>query len=1381
MKQNILNWSSLSWEHFQRVCVDIADTVFSGYSFVEYLKKGNNQQGIDLITTIKDGKYLVIQCKHENQTPASIDKIIKKFLEGKFGNQSSHFVLATTADFQTEAMQTHLEGIKDRLKKQGITFEPWDVNFIEGKLKHQFTWVAYYFNLQSAQTFCSERIKTPTQIKDEFGDKYIHRKVLAFNSSAIPGTPSWYAKAHSSEILISFLERERISAKRICLLGDPYQGKTALLNRTAYEAGLLSIPFMPIMIELKKTNIRPIEEILNLNGEWKIVPLGDLIIFIDGLDEVPSNKFRECITHIYEFSQAYPRLNIVVSCRKLFYFLFSLETRLREFDFFELKELGHQDVKKHVGSFLKNKSESFFTKASQLSLETLLTEPFYLTELLKSYTEPPFKMLDSKSAIIENFIKKTIDGAAGRPMSNGSDFKHIQHAYRVVIQKFAFALQLSGLNAMPEDSVTQLFTALELEMLQHSGLLTVNSFQWSFTSALFQEFLCARILTKLDYDHVASLTTLGKQRVKIKAKWMQTFLTLVSMASHENGLATKYLHLLNQDNIELIFQTDRTKYNETLRTDALNLLLDRADKKNIGPMHVYEWRIAAFIDSDKSAREELISRLSAKKSSYSVKILCVNLLSCLPLSTQEQERLCEIILKGIPLIANHYYAAKCVDLLGQCNHYNEKTARQLTSLKKLNEEHTYRDAVYRYLHKTSLADVCYEYGLEGTSILFAYNREINHVGSEDELIRFLTSTNELKNLEALLKQIISENWTNFLEYRSIERRTIFTALVTAGVRVYKKNTAIVFSFCEFIIKLKNKQRLEEFSELDNFFEMTGTRSIAAMMFTQEIFNGNGFQYGCFFDKKDLPMLFYEMEEKGSSIARLGPMVNSLHNAGKTDLAVYLSEICDELWEIEFPDHDDGAIRRWEIFELLKQENDGKYFKSAHVFAKAVKALFAYYKTKNLSKKHFFITEDAPDKLKKIASHLMFNFLLKWATHNGEANLDSCLQLLGNEKNFEKFKVYEAFDLATNDRVSASMYKAFLEEYYRNEIKDARFSNCYFVSEGKMMQKRNEIFLFQIYWRYAFDTPYEILFEMLWADREGANSLKESGGNGRKSFSLELVEKMDSHHIQDLQSAVSAHLHSGIENDNVFATHAAFAEYFMMDDVNNLILKRINKPSVPTFDIPYLGRIYLALNGTPESLMPILEKLKYENHYILTLLKFLQPYKPTGLELFLEQYLSDKKITDENRVAVARMLASLGNSMGFSFLVQYIADLKSIPNSIQSSMDITTIDTSFALNQLYKISSHLMDDIRGMPRETPKEILLEWLFQFALKSEDDLQLVLAFFEKVRVQFKKHPNSKDCFYYTERCIDRFRETGIDKFDLSHIAGELAQIPQRGFDLI
>lgn len=131
--------------------------------------------------------------------------------------------------------------------------------------------------------------------------------------------------------------------KYLNILGAPGAGKSTFLKKMGLEALLpksdnnnfnskYNHSCIPVYIDLKQFKNEEIDLIQIITKEFfycnfpesdnfilKCLQNGRLLILLDGLDEVPSDKIDQVITHIQDFSNKYKKNRYITSCRTAFY------------------------------------------------------------------------------------------------------------------------------------------------------------------------------------------------------------------------------------------------------------------------------------------------------------------------------------------------------------------------------------------------------------------------------------------------------------------------------------------------------------------------------------------------------------------------------------------------------------------------------------------------------------------------------------------------------------------------------------------------------------------------------------------------------------------------------------------------------------------------------------------------------------------------------------------------------------------------------------------------------------------------------------------------------------------------------------------------------
>ncbi len=159
---------------------------------------------------------------------------------------------------------------------------------------------------------------------------------------------------------------------------------------------------------------------------------------------------------------------------------------------------------------------------------------------------------------------------------------------------------------------------------------------------------------------------------------------------------------------------------------------------------------------------------------------------------------------------------------------------------------------------------------------------------------------------------------------------------------------------------------------------------------------------------------------------------------------------------------------------------------------------------------------------------------------------------------------------------------------------------------------------------------------------------------------------------------------------------------------------------------------------------------------------------------LVKALEDSNSTEDVKIESAKHLATLAELRGFKFLTEFIRVNKRSPYSIQGHLSIHNVDTISALKELKDLMYLVLDkqyEDGNHFSETAKNILIELLYGFAGKSEEDLQKVISFCEKAERNLSKigYTNSTDFNFFINRMVENFRssnETGKAIFEIKNI---------------
>lgn len=1376
-----LNWEKISWEEFQTLTIHFAQNEYPDTRFEEFLKKGHAQEGVDLQSFIRsDASYIFIQCKREkNLNLYDLKIIISEFELSDQRKLASEFILSTSADLQKPDLQKFLKQTAKRLKIQyGILFKSWDHNYLDEQLKGHYSIIHSYFGKEDADRHAFRPQRFHIRSENKPVPDFIPR--LAYDFSIKDETVhTGYHFSKKTTTLKKIFEQNRMLSKQICLIADAYQGKSYLLQQTAYDLEQIETPFKPFLINIKNFPVQPIESLLNLlYGEWKSIPAKDLVLIFDGMDEVPADQFEDALREINLFSIAYPYISLIFSCRKLFYTRFHVNSVLDTFNTYELYPLQFYDVNDYLRKKLGNKFSKFLEAVSRAEINNLLYHPFYLTNLVNSFSKPPYRLPANKIQVLESFIKDSFSKQQERRTKSGQ-LHHQEVKYKKAIQKLAFALQLSGLNAFTDEQVQELLTDQEIELLQHNTLITFTANHWSFTNALFQEHLAALILSRLTYDQIIIHVTVGKKIKKIKSKWIQTISSLFSILEPSDERSKQLITFIEEDNIELIFLAERSMFSPAFRFEVLKSLLKRLQKFQIRPLLVYEDQIAAFIDHDPETVNWLIKQFTNKKYSKLNQSTILRIIGSLSSLHDSQQIFASKAAGQIENTTDAYmvkliFASLAHHKIGDKHFIEKMTTSPLTI------HHDFRDGLYELILALGLVDAFYEFTLDGYKALIQHNKETTHHTSEKNFENLLLASNHLINIKKLFLALQQSDWIEYYDRHSFQGKDFIQAAFNKAIALYKLDNTIVFPIMGYIKTLGSKHIREEFfKEIEHFFDQTNSHNLAIRIIIDDVLNGKDWELNALLRKDVFDYLLFEFDLLPLNISNLNSCYSALYYKQKLDIAEELKDL--------MIDYTEGKILQpvqvysdYQKFENLKKENDLKFIKSQSAFRKGVSSFFKSLNKDKISEDELFIEFETNRELKKKSvSNFIYNFLLRWIRpQDKKVYLNQALKNIDSTEYFEFFRAKEILNYNFFDSNNKEFLDAILRKYFCHEITKVNFQNCIWEEGITTYSERKQKLLGQIFEKYAFDTKPELLMELVWVDMSGPRNLEPHHlSASKKSISELIIGKLKDEDLELFRNTILHNIEKGIKSSSVLGTHIGLCKHLQISEATDIILSLIlnNKfGRLPAYDII---TIYLDLGGDLSQLLGFFQDIKdYNSFDYIFMIEKLKEIFPKEIINSLNNCISSAKVTEARKLDAAVELCNLGQEKGFVFLAGYMKTKSGFPDLIHVKLDIRNLDTDFVLSQLSDLMFMLLDPAFKTNHfdESPKHAIIDWLYLLASKSEEDLEKIVSFIYKMKKELQPtYPNSEDLLWYATNAVERFRDSDKTIKNLDQVKSILADI--------
>jgi hypothetical protein len=1369
------DWEHLSWPDFQKLCLHLGQNIFKGVNFDEYLKAGNAQEGIDIISVQQpEGKAITIQCKKEKKiTIGNVQKIIQEFEKGYYATHSSIFILATSASLDKKTVD-YLNTQKLRLRQQlQVELQHWDRSFFEEQLKHHYTLVAAFFNAQTADAHCFTPFTIPVDQKPTEIEDFIERRVIPFRSGLKPDQHWYYYRNTETTTLATLFNEERLKTRHFCLVADAYQGKSMLLKQTAWQLTKVKLPFTPLFVECKYLVSQSIQQVLNeVFGQWKTIPAKDLIIFIDGLDEIPSNKFQEMLTHINSFAKAMPYVSLIFSCRRIFYEQYEIGKYLEHFDIYELHPLSTEDIYNYIEIKLPANHKKFDKFIHGAGLSNFLYYPFFLTSLVQTFDDNPRRMPNSKAKILEQFIERSLDRQRTRNIKGGMPLKEKIVLYKSTIQRLALTLQLSGLNSITNEQLQLLFSTDEVELLKHNTLLTKHNDQWSFSNALFQEHLAALGLVNMPYEKIISLVSVGRRIKKIKTKWIETTSSLLSLLDKTQETYQKLLVFVENDNIELLFTTERSKFDSSQRLSLLQKLIEKCTAKKIRPILIYEEKIAGFIDGDERAIKLLIEVLFDEQSPFVVKRTVCRILLYLNNLLGQRQNYFDQATTFLSRTDNILLACQVIEVLSEFDLGDRSTVELLVSFSEFCEHHSYRSAVYQYIIVKKLVDDYYQFGLSGIKYLTLDNRKTHDIGSETWFDSFLVNTNKSSLLKNLIVSLSNQEWIEYLEKHSIHKQHLLKLVIGKAIQLQEKDPFIIFAVIDLTSSLGRKYLRDEYTAIDAYFMGTNTFDLAVRIAIKDLLSQDGWKLATLIREESFDYLMWEWDQlQQTDTKNLRIWLGGLRHKNST-ASNKLYKLLQDMTEGTLYGKEDLEETNFAKSEKQRRINDFIYIKSQKDLKIGIEKFFKAYGKQQIEEQDIYVHFDGSIKRINADSNFVYRLLLFWRNEDGMAQLSDALNFIKNNTNFEKFRAKEIFEYQFNNVPEEQMLLDILGNFFLEHLKFLDFTNCLKEDNYESLHA----FIGHIFNKFGFDAPASELMELIWTDTDGIRSIEHNELNKKTSLSQKIIAKLNKPELAVFKQKVISNLRTGIMQTGVLGNHLRLCRHLKIDEAVEIIHELLTEGKSLDVNKGDMLNIYLELGGALENLLDYFKTMTdYGYEYFHFVGKFVD-YFPAEVHASIEKCFYSANLPPNNKVKAAQFLCCLGDIAGFEYLVNRMETEKVSPYSIQSYNNISALVTSKALNCLAGKHHLLVEPDKAKHfSDSPKNLMIEWLQIFAMKGEDDLYQVIQYYDIAYENLKtKHSNAENLLWYEEQVIEKFRGSDKTVYSIKKVKEILDTIP-------
>ncbi len=1196
--------------------------------------------------------------------------------------------------FKEERLQSagYYKNFKHREDFQGQVFE-FILNYVE-----------------NYKVIIGDRLPIPT-IKYEKISNYFTRKVIS--KKDLESKEFYFLSETLAYDTVDLVKKHN----KIVLLGNAGTGKTVELKRIAEDFSKDDTPLYPQLIFLNKYVDQNIEQFLPPN--WKKLPENQLIVILDGLDEIESKNKRDFIRKIEQFSEQYPNTTVIVSCRTNFYLSGSEQSAgtLKGFDTYILKDLQYPEIEKYIQQKFAAKASRFFEEINKNQLQPLLKIPFYLVKLVDLF-EVNNDLPNSKALIFEHLLISRIT----------FDEDHFRttielNEYRVnivrTLEHVALGMEALGRNYILGDELKRLIPDLTLrDLIKHCTTWKTEDegITWQFEHNNIQEYLAAKILSRQPLDIIKDFVSFQPEYKKIIPSWVNTFSFLLSI-SGDSELLNWILE--NQPEIAIKFEPDKIEDSSKIKIfkDVFNYYKERQiwiDRDKF----IYD-EIGRFGQLDEII-DFLLSEIEEAKH-YTTLSNAIKILGTMRLSHSFKGRASDLLLKAAINKLDTGITAQvqqdALMALSALKINSKDIVDQIVSELRDSKSDWVRYGLYYFLHTGDFLDDYIDIFLEGIIYARFYLSSANIQRSRlgNERLELIEGLKKVKSPEAIIKVV-----SHFIDHKK-DLHDLFIGkhdvsfLAENASKAYSSDSSILDLAVNFSLSMLDNHLNEEASQFIRFFESTDTRFLAFQKALGEQSHYKEDFLAALANDQCLEHIIEQYERKNISEDDIWRFIHSLRWKNE-DLFKKFYEHINDKFDNKFiltPERDyekERKERGQRDFDLLFNKKD---------VIDEIRQIFEVENQPAFSKKELF-------KLRtKHWPNLYYSDLaveiLRIIAKDDKTTLKNAIESI-NRWDWDWFcisKIYEK--LINNEEIKLSQkQQRWIEEWCYSKVDEVDFKHAITKTIDKSYNIRwNAIYLWYFFRRFNFVYPKNILLDMLSFDydRQGIEYLENYLDEAKMS------------------STVLENLEEGIVIDDVLKNHLNYCKRYSIKEGLKFALEEIANTNREKHD--EIRRIALetvcelsdSLTELEECLPDITDDFKW------SVLDELVKNKSSFTHEFLLKLFQASEEPDQFKAA--EYLIKLQDLDALAYYVDYIKNQRHFSRDMYDTSPLPslhTLDAASFLIELLEIN-YQEDFDQSDHFERLDRLVLDALTNIALISDNNYSEIRRFIEDFIEKFNK----------------------------------------------
>ncbi|WP_319508919.1 NACHT domain-containing protein [uncultured Methanolobus sp.] len=1115
---------------------------------------------------------------------------------------------------------------------------------------------------------------------------YLPRKVCLVEDYS----PNMFFFDNDTYPICQIIEKTRL----ISLLGDAGMGKTTELSQLAHYYSKSNSSLFPIFVSLN-TYVAG-KNIYDYFPEfWKIIPENQLLVILDGFDEIQSKDKSDAIREIEHFIDKVPKGYVIVSCRTNFYKNKTGNTpgTINKFTSYMLVELEHEEIEHYVKKKLNSSSSDFFDSIRQHNLYTLIKTPFYLIYLVELFGKES-NLPNSKTQIIRALLDSRIVFDIGHYRTT----KELENDHEKIIndlQKIALSMECLGRNYIINDEFKRIIpNDSSRELLQYCTTwkkLEKEQVTWQFEHNNFQEYLAAQKMVSLPTKTIRHIVSFEPDYDIVIPSWTNTISFLIGLTDNQ-----ELLDWVLDTNPELCVNSE---INKVLITKRIEIFKDIFEKYKIKKIWIntskFKYDELAKFGQSEEIIDFLLSEIKAR-SHYTTISNAINLLSESDIPYDRKSELQTILSKYILDSTTHEIV---IDDALRCLSLNKLDSKeiidQIIPTLKLSTNERIRSGLYYLLCYGKYLDEYTDVFLDGINL--ALKRDVYYSSEFTYLLKGLHETKSITSITKVL-QYFTQN-PEILDRLYVKKDIGF---LRNSIEAYSKDEAVLDLILDLMISVYSHHIKGYMDYFINIFEVTNTRVIVF----EKIFSRRN-EDNCLnsllatlADLRCIEFMISQYEEKKidkNEIINFQYLL--LHN--NNELGLKFSAMLNKRYDDDFLLETD-TTNYYDAKKAVQEDIDLLFNKEDYV--EEVNKIFNNDFNKEYTCKDLFLLN-----IHSHVHHFSENVIQRLCIMSNKEtiSLKEAIQNV-NKFDWDFFCIQNVYEILTRNKDAklSDGQQKYIADWCYSKIKSVDFRTAMSIEDYRINPNWYAIYLWYFYRNLGLSFKTDSLLDMIsfdWVE----------DGNYVGIDYLENI--LDS---QEMKTRVIDNLHEGIKNKIVLRNHILYCKKYKLKDALKYTLEIISDEKQDYQLRQFALDIIIDLSETLSILEEILPNIN--DDFKWNIIEEIVRNNDQSCEPLLLDLL--KNGDEDDKMKAAQHLVKIQNLEGIKYYMEWIKTHNEYPYYIKES-PLTSLNKPESISWLMDLlelsynEDFDQDNIHSLSRD-----VLETLSSIALKSESNFNQV-----------------------------------------------------------